>query len=73
MDYCCVYHGQLFLPSFLLLTESSFCAPGDINYNKEALTIMSIVTQDDDHQIRDFLLLIWECDNVGRMGAKGNS
>ena len=47
MGYCCVYHGQLFLPGFLLLTETSSCVPGASNCNKEDMTIMSSVTQDD--------------------------
>ena len=58
MDYCCVYHGQLSLPEFLLLTETSLCVPGDINCNKEDMTIMSSVTQDDDDQSSDVLLSI---------------
>ena len=33
---------------------------------------MSSVTQDDDNQIRDVLLYIWECDKVDRRVAKGN-
>ena len=72
MDYCCVYHGQLFLPVFLLLTEPSYCVPGDINCNKEDLKIMSSVTQDDDHQSSNVILSIWEYDKVYRRGAKGN-
>ena len=31
---------------------------------------MSSLAQDDDHQISDFLLLIWECDMVDMRGAK---
>ena len=70
--YYCVYHIQLFLPSFLLLTEPSSCVPGAINYNKEDLKIVSSVTQYDDHQSSDFLLLVRKCDKVDRRGAKGN-
>ena len=33
---------------------------------------MSSVTQDDDHQSSDVLLLNWECDKVDRRRAKGN-
>ena len=72
MDYCCVYCGRMFLPGFLLLTETSSCVPGDINQNKEDLTIMSIFTQDEDHQSSGVLLLIWEYDKVGRRGSRGN-
>ena len=72
MNYCCVYHGKLFFPGFIISTESSSCVPGDINCNKEDLTIMLSVTQDDDHKITDVLLLIWECNNVDRRGAKDN-
>ena len=72
MDYCCVYHGQLFLPGFILLTEPYSCVPGDINCNKEDMTIMSSVTQYDDNQSSDVLLSIWECDKVDRRVARGN-
>ena len=72
MYYCCVYHSQLFLRGFLLLTEPSSCVPGDINCNKEDLTIVSSVTQYDDHQSSDFLLLVRKCDKVDRRGEKGN-
>ena len=34
MAYWCVYHGHLFLPEFILLTEPSSFVPGDINCNK---------------------------------------
>ena len=33
---------------------------------------MSSVTQDYDHQSSDIILLVWECDKVDKMGAKGN-
>ena len=33
---------------------------------------MSSLTQDDDNQSSDVLLLIWECDKVDRRGSKGN-
>ena len=33
---------------------------------------MSSVTHDDDHQISDVLLSIWECDKVDRRGANVN-
>ena len=56
MDYSCVYHVQLFLPLFLLLSETYYCVPGTINCNKEYLTIMSSLTQYNDHQSIDFLL-----------------
>ena len=59
MGYWCVYHGHMFLPVFILLTEPSSCVSGAINCNKEDLTIMPSVTQDDDHQISDVLLSIW--------------
>ena len=72
VDYCFVYHGHLFLPGFFLLAEPYYCGLGASNYNKEYLTIMSSVTQDNDHQIIDVLLLIWECEKVDRRGAKGN-
>ena len=70
MDYCCVYHGQLFLPEFLLLTEPSSFVPGNINCNKEDMKIMSSITQDADHQSSDVLLSIWERNKVDRRGAK---
>ena len=69
MGYYCVYHGQLFLNGFLLLTEPSYFVPVAINYNKEDLEIMSSLTQDDDHKSSDFLLSVWECDKVDRRGA----
>ena len=72
MNYCCVYHCQLFLPGFLLLTESSSCVPGAINFNKEDLAIMSSVTQYNDNQRSDVLLSIWECDKVDGRGEKGS-
>ena len=72
MDYCCVYQVQVFLPGFILLTESSSCVSGAINCNKEDLTIVSSITQDDDHQISDVILSIWECGKVYRRGAKEN-
>ena len=72
MDYCCVSHGQLFLPGFLLLIEPYYCVTGAINYNKEDLKIMSSLTQDDDHQRSDVILSIWGCDKVDRRGLKGN-
>ena len=72
MDYCCVYHGQLFLPGFILLIEPYSCVPGAINCNKANLKIMPSSTQDDDHQSSDVLLYILECDKVDRRGAKGN-
>ena len=36
------------------------------------MTIISSITQDDDHQISDVLLSIWECDKVDRRVSKGN-
>ena len=36
------------------------------------MTVMSSVTKDDDYQISDFLLLVWECDKVDIRVAKGN-
>ena len=72
MDYCCVYHGHMFLPVFLLLTEPSYFVTGYINCNKEDTTIMLSVTQDDDHQISDVLLSICECDKVDRRLSKVN-
>ena len=33
---------------------------------------MSSITQDDDHQRRDVLLSIWECDKVDKRVSKGN-
>ena len=72
MDYCCVYLGQLFLPGFILLTETSSCVPGAINWNKLGLTIMSSLTQYDDNQISDVLLSIWGCDKVDKRISKGN-
>ena len=72
MDYCCVYHGQLFLPRFILLTKLSSCVPGDINCNNKGLTIMSSVTQDGDHQSNAVLLSNWECNKVDRRVEKGN-
>ena len=70
--YCCVYHGQLFLPNFLLLTETYSCVPRDIKCNKEDLTIMTSLTQDYDHQRSDVLIQFWDCDKVYRRVAKGN-
>ena len=72
MDYCCVYHGQMFLHVFLLLPEYSSCIPGSVNCKKYDLTIISSVTQDNDHQSSNFIIYIWECDKVDRRGAKGN-
>ena len=72
MDYCCVYHGQLFIPVFLILTEPFSCVPGAINCNKEDLTIISNVTQYDANQSSDFLFSIWECDKFYRRVEKGN-
>ena len=72
MYYCCVYHGQLFIPGFLLLTESSSCVPGDINCNKEDMTIIPCVTQYDDSQSSDVLISVWGCDKVDRRLAKAN-
>ena len=72
MDYCCVYHGELFLTGFLLLTEPYSCVTGAINCNKEDMTIMSSINQDDDHQISDVLLSIWDYDKIDRRAAKGN-
>ena len=66
MDYCFVYHGEMFLNGFLLLAELSSCVPGAINFNKEDLKIMSSITQDDDHQSSDVILLFWECYNFDR-------
>ena len=62
----------MFLPRFLLLTEPYSCFPGDINCNKEDLTIMPRVTQDDDHQSSDVIIYIWECVKGNRRVAKGN-
>ena len=62
----------MFFPGFLLLTETSYCVTVDINCNKEDLTIMSSVTQYDDHQSSDVILLILECDKVDRRVSKGN-
>ena len=72
MDYCFVYHGQLSLSGFLLLTEPSSCVPGYINCNKEDMKIMLSPTQDGDHQNSDVLLSIWERDKFDRRGRKGN-
>ena len=72
MDYCCVYHGHNFLPGFILLTEPCSCVPGSINCNKEDMAIMSSVTQDDDNQSSDVILLIWECDRVDIRVSNGN-
>ena len=44
MAYWCLYHGHLFLPGFILLTEPSYCVPGDINCNKEDMKIISSLT-----------------------------
>ena len=70
--YCFVYHGQLFLPGFLLITEPSSCVTGAINRNKEDLKIMSSTTQDDNHHSSDVILSIWGWDKVYRRLAKGN-
>ena len=72
MDYCCVYHGQLFLPSFLILTQTYSCVSEAINCNKENLKIIPSVTQDDDHQISNVLISIWDCDKVDRREANRN-
>ena len=69
--YCCIYHGQLLLPGFLLLQEPSSYVTGAINFNKKNLTIMSSLIQVDDNQSSDVLLSIWECDKVYRRGAFG--
>ena len=61
----------MFLPIFLLLTEYYFYVTGPINCNKEDLTTMSSVTQDDDHQSSDIVLYIWECEKVDRRGEMG--
>ena len=72
MDYCCLYHGQLFLPGFIILIEPSSCVTGSINYNKEDLTIMSSHTQDDDYQSKNVIHSVWESDKFDRRGEKGN-
>ena len=72
MDYFCVYHGQLFLTGFILLTEPYYFVPGAINCNTEDLKIMSSVTQDDDNQSSDVILSIWECGKVYKRRRKGN-
>ena len=72
MVYCFIYHGQLFLPGFIPLTESSSCVPGAINCNKENMTIMSSFIQYYDHKVSDVLLSILGCDKFDRRGAKGN-
>ena len=72
MAYSCVSHGQLFLPGFLLLIEPYSLVSGAIKCNKEYLTTMSSLTQDNDHQSSDVLLLIWECDRVERRVEKRN-
>ena len=72
MYYCCVYHGELFIPGFTLLPKSYSCVPGAINCNKEDIKIMSSLTQDDDHQSSDVLLSIWMCNKVDMRGAKEN-
>ena len=72
MDYCFVYHSQLFLPGFIVPKEPSSCVTGAINCNKEDLTIISSATQYDDHQSSDVLLSIWECDKVDKRGSKDN-
>ena len=72
MAYCCVYHGQLFLPGFHLLTESYSCVTVSTNYNKEDLKIMSSLIQYDFNQKSDVILLILECDTFNRRWAKGN-
>ena len=72
MDYCCIYHGHMFLTDFILLPEHYSCAPGAINCNKEYMKIMSSVTQDYDNKNSDVLLSILECDKVDRRGEKGN-
>ena len=65
--------SQLAVYSWIfLLTEPYYCVTGAINFNKEDLTIMSGVTQDDDHQRSDVILSIWECDKVDRRGEKDN-
>ena len=62
----------MFLPGFLLLTQPSSYVPVEIKCNKEDLKIVSSLNQDDDNQISDILLLIWECDKVDRRVEKGN-
>ena len=62
----------MFLPGFILLKEYYSCVPGDINRNKDYMIIMSSVTQDDDYQSSDVILLIWESEKVDRRGSKGN-
>ena len=62
----------MFLPSFLLLKESSSCVTGAIKCNKEDMKIMSSVTQDYDHQRSDVLLYIWERAKVDNREEKGN-
>ena len=37
----------MFVPGFILLSETYYCDPGAINYNKEDMKIMSSLTQDD--------------------------
>ena len=57
MSYCCVFHGRLFLTVFILLIQPSYCVPGAIKCTKEDLTKISSLTQYDDHQISDVILL----------------
>ena len=59
MGYYCVYHGQFFLPGFLLLTQPASFVTGDINCKNKDMTIMSSLTQYYDHQISDVILSIW--------------
>ena len=72
MAYCCVFTDELFLPGFILLTETSSCVPGAINCNKENLKTFSSLNKDHDHQKSDVILLIWECDKFDRRGSKGD-
>ena len=69
---CFLYHDELFLSGFLLLIESSSFVPRAINCNKEDLTTMLSLTQDDDHQSSDVLLSIFYFGRVDRRVAKVN-
>ena len=62
----------MFIYGFLILTETSDCVPVDINCNKEDMTIMSGLTQDDSEKISGDHLSILYCDNFYKRGSKWN-
>ena len=64
LDYCCVYHGQLFLPGFLLQKNT-------ILVLQELSTATSRIRQSCQVSLKTTIIKS-ECDKVDRRKAKGN-